>query len=141
MAHAAVTVARALPAIPERRRIATRIAVRGLGWAVRQESALALRHWWPAAAVGAVVSTTVRKALVTALAVDTLVFASEAMQTGRIPRPIELLARRLDDLAYGAGLWQGAIKVRSPRALLPRRPVAAREREFVPKDDNGSAKP
>ena len=33
------------------RRRGRRLAVRGLGWAVRQESALLLRHWWPAAAV------------------------------------------------------------------------------------------
>ena len=33
-----------------------------------------------------------------------------------------LLARRLDDLAYGAGLWWGAARARDPRALLPARP-------------------
>ncbi len=29
------------------------------------------------------------------------------------------LARRLDDLAYGTGLWAGAVRARSPRALVP----------------------
>lgn len=28
-------------------------------------------------------------------------------------------ARRLDDLAYGAGVWWGAWRARDPRALLP----------------------
>jgi len=28
-------------------------------------------------------------------------------------------ARRLDDLAYGAGVWYGAWRARSVRALLP----------------------
>jgi len=28
-------------------------------------------------------------------------------------------ARRLEDLAYGAGLWAGALRAREPRALLP----------------------
>ena len=31
-------------------------------------------------------------------------------------------ARRLDDLAYGAGLWAGAVCARSAAALLPTRP-------------------
>ncbi|MCO7222584.1 mycofactocin system glycosyltransferase, partial [Klenkia sp. PcliD-1-E] len=30
--------------------------------------------------------------------------------------------RRLEDLAYGAGLWRGALTARSVRALLPARP-------------------
>ena len=32
------------------------------------------------------------------------------------------LARRLDDIAYGAGLWAGALRGRSVTCLLPRRP-------------------
>ena len=41
------------------------------GWAVRQESALLLRHWWPAAVAGAVsITQDVRRALATAVAVD-----------------------------------------------------------------------
>jgi hypothetical protein len=31
-----------------------------------------------------------------------------------------VVALRLDDLAYGAGLWTGAVRRRSVRALLPR---------------------
>jgi len=37
-----------------------------------------------------------------------------------------IVARRLDDLAYGAGLWWGALRSRSPRALLPARPPQTR---------------
>jgi hypothetical protein len=32
------------------------------------------------------------------------------------------LARRLEDLGYGAGLWWGALRHGQPRALLPARP-------------------
>jgi hypothetical protein len=32
------------------------------------------------------------------------------------------VARRLEDVAYGAGLWTGAVRARNPRALLPARP-------------------
>jgi mycofactocin system glycosyltransferase len=91
------------------------VAVRGLGWGMRQESALLLRHWWPAAAIAAALSPSVRRALVTALVVD-------AATTERRTGPTGLVARRLDDLAYGAGLWVGALRARSARCLLPRRP-------------------
>jgi hypothetical protein len=30
-----------------------------------------------------------------------------------------VLYKRLDDLAYGAGLWKGAIDARDPSALIP----------------------
>jgi hypothetical protein len=32
------------------------------------------------------------------------------------------VARRLEDLAYGAGLWAGVLRARDLRALLPARP-------------------
>ena len=35
-------------------------------------------------------------------------------------RPMALLGRRLDDLAYGAGLWLGAARSRSLQCLTPR---------------------
>ncbi len=44
--------------------------------------------------------------------------------------PAFLLARRLDDLAYGAGLWWGAA---THRTLEPLRPVGPSERAS-PKD-------
>jgi hypothetical protein len=34
------------------------------------------------------------------------------------------VGRRLDDLAYGAGLWWGSLKARSFRALVPRLPAS-----------------
>ena len=41
--------------------------------------------------------------------------------------PVRFMAgRRLDDLAYGAGLWWGALRARNPRALLPARPPETR---------------
>lgn len=97
--------------------LAIRLGAQGLGWAVRQEAALLLRHWWPLAALAATRSGTVRRAVVTALLVDVVV--------ARVDHPdarYDPLSRRLDDLAYGAGLWAGALRARSVAALLPRRP-------------------
>lgn len=100
------------------RLVAARLAARGLGWAVRQESGLLLRHWWPAAALAAPFSRAVRRALVTAVLVDLIVFLHE--RPGVSPLTA-LLARRLDDLAYGSGLWWGVLRHRDPRCLVIRR--------------------
>jgi mycofactocin system glycosyltransferase len=114
---------RALPAVEGRTPVALKIAARGLGWAVRQETSLLLRHWWPAALIGACVSDRLRRAIVTALAIDAAMLLNEYRTEGVRPRPSGFLARRLDDMAYGAGLWWGSLRHRSIRALTPRRPA------------------
>lgn len=117
------SVRRSLPLVvggATRTRIAAQLAARGVGWGVRQESALLLRHWWPLTALG-LRSRQVRRAVVTAVVVDTCVAILETNQ----PDPslsVRLVARRLDDLAYGGGLWYGAMRGRSTRALRVRTP-------------------
>jgi hypothetical protein len=121
------SVGRAIPGGSGRRGIATRLAFRGLGWAVRQEAALLLRHWWPAALAGVLVSRNVRRACATALVVDAFVGLTDRSDQAERLYPIHHLGgRRLDDLAYGAGLWWGAARARSVRVLLPRRPRTSR---------------
>lgn len=83
-----------------------------------QLSGLALRHWWPASLVLATVSRRARRALVVAAVVDGL---NAHRSAGAELDPVRfLLARRLDDVAYGAGVWWGAARVRSAACLLPR---------------------
>lgn len=131
------SVARGLPSSVDRRTrvtIAARLAGRGLGWAARQESALLLRHWWPVAVVG-LPSAHLRRAVATALLLDTCVAVREAAGTDRptVPLPVLFAGRRLDDLAYGTGLWWGALRRRSPTALAPRRASAVRGRARAPR--------
>jgi len=96
---------------------AARLSLRGLGWALRQESALVLRHWWPAAFAAALVSRRARGVVVSAMAVDLAVGTCEAGWQ----KPVATFAgRRLDDLAYGAGLWWGALRSGSLRCLKVR---------------------
>jgi mycofactocin system glycosyltransferase len=97
--------------------VAGSIAARGMGWAVRQESALLLRHWWPAALLGVVSSRSARRAVATALLVDLAVVLAETDALPPADLAPHLLARRLDDLAYGAGLWWGALCKGSAEAL------------------------
>ncbi|GCD91094.1 mycofactocin biosynthesis glycosyltransferase MftF [Nocardioides sp. LS1] len=102
-------LARTLPDTHDRGQLATRLALRGLGWGVRQESGLLLRHWWPPVALLALVSSSVRRALVTAALVD---IAVERWEHGDLDPATTFLGRRIDDLAYGGGLWIGALRHR-----------------------------
>ena len=78
---------------------------------------LLLRHWWPAAAVGAVFSVRLRRALAVAAVADTVI---EWRRLDPDLDPVRFaVALRLDDAAYGTGLWAGAVRARSPRSLLP----------------------
>ncbi|RNM12156.1 mycofactocin biosynthesis glycosyltransferase MftF [Nocardioides pocheonensis] len=116
-------VQKALPPTPDRRRVAGRLALRGLCWAVRQEASLLLRHWWPVAACGALASRNLRRAMATAVVVDSFVGLAEHRERTEHVSPFLLaLGRRLDDAAYGTGLWWGAARAGSPTSLLPRRP-------------------
>jgi mycofactocin system glycosyltransferase len=119
LATSTATVRRTLPDVPGRSGTAVHIAARGLGWAVRQETGLLLRHWWPATLVASMLSRRVRRAVVSALLIDAAIFIATTNQR-RLALPSALIARRLDDLAYGAGLWQGAIRARSLTGLMPR---------------------
>lgn len=123
VAHAGVAVHRALPAdvpAPGRAKVAAVLAARGTGWAVRQESALLVRHWWPLTLL-LLPTRAGRRAALTAVVVDGVVGTLEHRGAG-LGQPTLQLGRRLDDLAYGAGLWWGALRARTPGALLPRRP-------------------
>lgn len=108
---------RALPDVPGRRALSVRLATRGAVWALRQESALFLRHWWPPVAFALLFSCTARRIAVTAMLVD----AAAARQARPELDPVTAFAgRRFDDLAYGAGLWVGALRACSVRALAVR---------------------
>ena len=94
---------------------------------LRQTASALTRHDWPATVTAAVWSGRTRRALVVAAVVDA------ALDYRRVRPDLDplrfLVARRLDDLAYGAGLWGGAIRARSLRALVPafRGPTSRRD--------------
>ncbi|HEX6254825.1 MAG TPA: mycofactocin biosynthesis glycosyltransferase MftF [Euzebyales bacterium] len=89
----------------------------GVSAAARQTASALIRQYWPVAAVIAVRSRRMQRAMTVAAILDAVV---DHRATGA---PLDLLrygiARRMDDLAYGAGLWFGALRARSPAALLP----------------------
>jgi mycofactocin system glycosyltransferase len=98
-------------------RAASELTALGMSANLAQLMHLLLRHWWPAAALGALFSRRLRRTLIVAAAADTLI---EQRRLRPDLDPVTFaVALRLDDAAYGAGLWREAFRRRSMRALLP----------------------
>ncbi|GAA3952645.1 mycofactocin biosynthesis glycosyltransferase MftF [Gordonia caeni] len=112
-----------LTGIPGRELIATRSTGRALGWGLLQACQALLRHYWPITLAVALFWPRFRS-LVLQLAVAEGAaewIRHQVLQT-RSPAlgPVGFVCmRRLDDLAYGTGLWQGVLSAASPGALRP----------------------
>ncbi|MFC7497171.1 MULTISPECIES: mycofactocin biosynthesis glycosyltransferase MftF [unclassified Nocardioides] len=107
---------RTLPDTPDRTRLATALTAEVTVSTLRQSSQLLLRHWWPGAAAAALVSRRARRAVVAAMVWDLL----DHRDVPPARAPEAFVARRLDDAAYGAGLWWGGLRARSIRVLVPK---------------------
>ena len=95
--------------------VLTLAAVRGTA---EQLTRCATRHYWPVAVLAAVMSRRARHVLITGAVLEGLI---DFRRSGSRLNPlVYLLIRRLDDLAYGAGLWSGAIRDRTAAPLIPR---------------------
>ncbi|MFC5137805.1 glycosyltransferase [Actinomycetospora rhizophila] len=100
-------------------RLAAVLAPWGLGGALWQAAGALTRHWWPAAVLGALVSRRIRRALLAAAVAEGLADWWRFREPGSSDALGHVVAHRLDDLAYGAGLWWGAWR---HRTLAPLRP-------------------
>ena len=115
---AVASTARRLGSAEQPVRTAATVHLIGAVATAHQASAALTRHYWPVAVPAAVVSRRARRALVAAAVVQGLL---DHRRTRPALDPVRyVVALRLDDLAYGAGLWTGAVRARSARALLPR---------------------
>jgi mycofactocin system glycosyltransferase len=124
--------ARKLRGIEHPVRQAARLTGLGGVAAVSQGAALLTRHWWPLTAVGCLTSRRVRRATAVAAVGDiVLELFGQPAAPGRLDPVRYAVARRLDDLAYGSGVWYSVLKGRSPAALTPRivRSKPARRRQ------------
>jgi mycofactocin system glycosyltransferase len=113
-----VRIARKLKGAEHPVRLATRLTANGALSALSQSGALLTRHWWPLAALGCTVSSRMRRAVAVAAVADVAL----EYRPGHVGLdPVRYaLARRLDDLAYGSGVWLSAVRGRSTAALRPR---------------------
>lgn len=106
-----------LPETADRPQQAVRLAGLGHLHAGRMFAAAITRSWWPLALLLSLVSRRARRVLACALVLPTLADWWKARH--EIDPGTFAALRLLDDAAYGAGLWRGAIARRSPAALLP----------------------
>ncbi|MDN5920124.1 MAG: mycofactocin biosynthesis glycosyltransferase MftF [Pseudonocardia sp.] len=121
-------LSRKLTRLDHPRRSAARLTALGLSGAVWQVGSALTRHFWPVAALAWPFSSRARRAVCAAALAEGV--ADWWVHRGRDPHarpgPVGfLIAHRLDDLAYGAGLWWGAIRRRTTAPLRPAGPGSA----------------
>ena len=112
-----------LRGVPDAELIAVKNTGRAIGFGLLQAGSAVLRHYWPLSMLGLVVSRRFRRWFATVAVAEALVMwvRSQVVDPeAPVMGPVEYaLLRRLDDLAYGAGLWQGAFVNRDVGALRP----------------------
>jgi mycofactocin system glycosyltransferase len=122
LAGATVRLARrlAVPGRPAPAGLAAVLVGRGTLAAGRTLARSATRHHWPVTLLAVLVSRRARRVVAGVAVADAgLAWWPHRRDVG--PAAF-VLGRRLEDLGYGAGLWQGALRARDPRALLPTGP-------------------
>ncbi|MGB3480585.1 MAG: mycofactocin biosynthesis glycosyltransferase MftF [Mycobacterium sp.] len=117
-------VAKAMKAPETQPRDVAFVTGRWLGSAVLQLTSAICRHYWPVAMVAAVLSKRCRRIVLLAAAIDGVVdWLSRRHHTEDDAKPLGLIAylllKRLDDIAYGTGLWTGVVRERTLGPLKP----------------------
>ena len=102
--------------------ISLRLAGRGNLHAGRLVASAMWRTWWPITVVMSLFSRRLRRAALAALVVPNVWRWWEHHRSGDTDLDVlrYTVCRVADDVAYGTGVWKGAIAERSARALTPR---------------------
>ncbi|MCZ0729271.1 mycofactocin biosynthesis glycosyltransferase MftF [Mycolicibacterium iranicum] len=100
------------------------VAAHGLWSAALQLASAICRHYWPIAMVAAVLSKRCRRVVVVAAVLDGVFDwatrnGNADEDTKRIGLLTYILLKRIDDIAYGLGLWTGVVRERHAGALKP----------------------
>lgn len=100
------------------------VVSRGLWSAAQQLASAICRHYWPVALLAAMLFRRFRRVVIIAAiadgAVDWLGRQQAVDGEDRTIGPLSyILLKRLDDLAYGTGLWRGVVRERNVGPLKP----------------------
>ena len=117
LAATTLWLARRLEASDHPVRAAAALTAEGAVATAHQTAGALTRHYWPLAALASLRSPRARRAVLVAGLAEGLLDWRRSRADLDPARFV--LAHRLDDLAYGTGLWLGAVRRRSPAALLP----------------------
>jgi mycofactocin glycosyltransferase len=117
-------IAKSLSSVDTEPKEVAAVAAKGLWSAALQLASAICRHYWPIALVAAVFFRRFRRVVLVAAVVDGVVdWAGRNGTAEDDGKPVGLLAylflKRLDDIAYGLGLWTGVVRERHLGALKP----------------------
>lgn len=103
-------------------RVAAIYMARGFSGGVWRLATALCRHYWPVTLLGVLCSRRIRQLAITMAVADGLADWFIHREQGGLDPARYLLCKRLDDVAYGSGLWWGAARIRSFASLRPTLP-------------------
>ncbi|OMC38885.1 mycofactocin system glycosyltransferase [Mycobacterium sp. GA-1841] len=117
-------IARSLSTVDTEPTEVAAVTARGLWSSALQLCSAICRHYWPVALIAALLFRRARHAVLVAAVLDGVVdWATRRGNTDDDTKPVGLLThvllKRLDDMAYGLGLWTGVMRERQLGALKP----------------------
>ncbi|GAA14190.1 mycofactocin biosynthesis glycosyltransferase MftF [Gordonia alkanivorans] len=124
LTHLATRLRKRLGDLPSAPLVSAQLTGRAAGFGLLQAADAICRHYWPVALLLALVSRRFRTLAIQVAIVEGVVsWFRDLLADPTTPPALGpfryLMMRRLDDLAYGAGLWQGVITHRDAEALRP----------------------
>jgi len=112
-------LARTLSGLEQSLAVAVELGARGVVGTAWQLASAAHRSYWPLTLLIASGSRRARRIVLVAGVLEGLSDWTHHRAAGGLGPVRYLIAKRLDDLAYGSGLWWGAAHARSWAALVP----------------------
>ncbi len=103
-------------------RVAAIYMARGFSGGVWRLASALCRHYWPVTLLGMLCSRRIRHIAVTIAVADGLADWFIHREPGSLDPVRYVACKRVDDIAYGSGLWLGAIRARNADALRPTLP-------------------
>jgi mycofactocin glycosyltransferase len=117
-------IARSLATVETEPKEVAVVAAHGLWSAALQLASATCRHYWPIAFTAALLSRRCRHVVLVAAVIDGAADwitrnGNADDDTKRVGVVAYILLKRLDDIAYGVGLWTGVVRERHVGALKP----------------------
>ncbi|TSE02183.1 mycofactocin system glycosyltransferase [Skermania sp. ID1734] len=119
VAIAVLRMRRVFAELDQPTRVAAIYVARGFAAGLWQLASAMFRHYWPITLLAIIFSQRIRKIAIAMALAEGAADWVKHREAGGLD-PVRYVAfKRLDDAAYGAGLWQGALRARSVEALKP----------------------
>lgn len=103
-------------------RVAAIYMARGFSGGVWRLASALCRHYWPVTLLGMLCSRRIRHIAITLAMADGLADWFMHREPGCLDPTRYIACKRVEDVAYGTGLWWGALRTRNAAALRPTLP-------------------